>query len=121
MKVTAETRLAVRVARGQKAQQAAIDAWLADRPHDVAEAGLAVVAEGAFFELAVPPHVALERLAGGCVCCIGLLPMQVTLTRLLRTRRPAFILLLIADASHLERVHALVASGKLGVSLEQSR
>jgi len=78
-----------------------------------------VLAEGAFFELAVPPQVALERLAGGCVCCIGLLPLQVTLTRLLRNRRPASILLLLSDASHLERVHALVASGKLGVSLEQ--
>jgi hypothetical protein len=119
MKVTSEARLAVRVVRGQKAQQAAVDAWLAERPHDSAAAGLAVLAEGAFFELAVPPHVALERLAGGCVCCIGLLPMQVMLTRLLRTRRPASILLLIADASHLERVHAVVASGKLGVSLEQ--
>jgi len=119
MKVISETRLAIRVARGQKSQQAALDAWLAERPLDVAAPGLAVIAEGAFFELAVPPHVALERLAGGCVCCIGLLPMQVTLTRLLRARHPASILLLIAGASHLERVHALVASGKLGVSLEQ--
>jgi hypothetical protein len=119
MKPVSETHLAIRVARGQKGQQAALDTWLAERPPDVVASGLAVLAEGAFFELAVPPEVALERLAGGCVCCIGLLPLQVTLTRLLRSRRPASILLLLSDASHLERVHALVASGKLGVSLEQ--
>ena len=118
MKVARETRLAVRVARSQSAQQEAIDAWLnATQPG--ADARRAVLAQGAFFELAVPHEVALERLAAGCVCCIGLLPLQVTLTRVLRTLRPGSVLLLLTDASHLERVHALIASGKLDVSLEQ--
>lgn len=119
MKLALETRLAVQVARGQQAQQAAIDAWLNERPAGAGAGGLAVLAQGAFFDLAVPPRVALEWLAAGCVCCVGLLPLQVTLTRLLRTHRPGSVLLLLADASHLDRVHALVASGKLGVSLEQ--
>jgi hypothetical protein len=119
MKRLAQTRLAVRVARGQEAQQAAIDAWLGEHASCAATAECAVLAQGAFFELAVPAQVILERLGAGCVCCVGLLPLQVTLTRLLRIRRPGAVLLLLNDASHLERVHDLVASGKLGVSLEQ--
>ena len=118
MKVARETPLAVRVARGQRAQQEAIDAWLNATQAGAPAGGRAVLAQGAFFELAVPPEVALERLAAGCVCCIGLLPLQVTLTRLLRTFRPSSVLLLLTDASHIERVHALIASGKLGVTLE---
>lgn len=119
MSLAQETRLAVRVARGQAAQQAAIDGWLQQRrPND--PAGLAIIAEGAFFALTVPAGVVLERLAAGCVCCIGLLPLQLTLTRLLRRQRPGSVLLLLADGSHLDRVHALVAGGKLGVSLEES-
>ena len=120
MTVKGETSLELRVARGQRAQQKEIDAWLQARQAGDADATLAVVAEGAFFELHVPPQVALERLAAGCVCCIGLLPLRVTLTRLLRARRPNSLLLLLADAAHLERVRTLVASGKLGVSLEQA-
>jgi hypothetical protein len=119
MTVVSEVRLAVRVASGQTAQQVAIDAWLAERAGANPGARLAVLAEGAFFALVVPPQVALERLAAGCVCCVGLLPLQVTLVRLLRTMRPESVLLLLADAAHIDRVHALVASGKLGVTLEQ--
>jgi hypothetical protein len=113
----AATLLAVRDAPGREQQQAAIDAWL--RAH--APAGIrAIVAEGAFFDLDVPPDVVLERLAAGCVCCIGLLPLQVTLTRLVRTFRPASLLLLIADGAHLDRVRTLVTSGKLGVFAEEA-
>ena len=121
MKLALETRLTLTAARGQAQQQAAIDVWLREQQAGGAAAtSLAVVAEGAFFALTVPAEVALERLAAGCVCCIGLLPLQVTLTRLLRVHRPVALLLLLADASHLERVRALVARGKLGVSQEQS-
>ncbi|HTT11702.1 MAG TPA: hypothetical protein VMG60_12485 [Burkholderiaceae bacterium] len=119
MTVAPEARLALCVARGKTAQQAAIDAWLRERSDAGSGARLAVVAEGAFFELVVPPQFALERLAAGCVCCVGLLPLRVTLTRLLRTFRPDRVLLLLADASHVERLQALVASGQLGVTLEQ--
>jgi hypothetical protein len=114
-----ETSLVLRAARGQNQQQVAIDCWLRERQAAGDAAGLAVLAEGAFFELRVPPEVALERLTAGCVCCIGLLPLQVTLTRLLRKRRPRVVLLLVADALHFDRVRALVASGKLGVRLEE--
>lgn len=109
------TRLVLRAARGRVEQQTAIDAWLRAR----GPAGAAIVAEGAFYELAVPPDVALVRLAAGCVCCVGLLPLKVTLARLVRTHRPAWLLLLVADATHLDRVRTLVAGGTLGVLLEE--
>ena len=120
MNAAFETRLSLRAARGQNQQQDAIDGWLRERQAAGAAAGLAVLAEGAFFELRVPPEVALERLAAGCVCCIGLLPLQVTLTRLLRKRRPRSVLLLVADVAHIDRARALVTSGKLGVRLEDN-
>jgi hypothetical protein len=119
MKLAREPVLALRVARGQAEQQAAIESWLQERQSDATVASrLAVIAEGAFFELTVPPNVTLERLAPGCVCCVGLLPMQVTLTRMLRTVRPHSVLLLVSNAAHLERVRSLLAGDQFGVSLE---
>lgn len=113
------TRLALCVARGPQQQQAAIDDWLRNNAEEGAPAGLAILAEGAFFHLAVPPGVPLARLAAGCVCCVGLLPLQVTLARLVRTHRPRALLLLVADASHLDRVRAKIAGGAMGVVLEE--
>lgn len=110
----AAPRVTLQVARGQAAQQQALDEWARRVAPNVA----AVIAEGGFFEIVPPPGVALERLAPGCVCCIGLVPLRVTLTRLLRTWRPARILLLIADVSHVDRVRALVTGGGFGVILE---
>ncbi len=110
----AAPRVTIAVARGREAQQAAIDAWA----QSAASVAAAVIAEGAFFELAAPPGVAVARLAAGCVCCVGNVPMRVTLTRLLRSTKPARILLLIADATHFERVRALLESGELGTTLE---
>lgn len=120
MTSTTDTRLSLRVARGQAEQQAIIDTWLSEPQATTASSGRAIVAQGAFFDLAVPPDVPLQRLAAGCVCCVGLLPLQVTLTRLLRAHRPQSLLLLLADTAHLDRVRALVASGRLGVTLEVS-
>lgn len=113
MKLSAPTppvELTLRRARGPQQQQAAIDAWLdATAP----TAPRAVVAEGALFELTVPDDVALARLAPGCVCCLGLVPLRVTLTRLLRAR-PRALLLLVAADDHLPQLRALLASGELG-------
>jgi hypothetical protein len=117
MNLAVDTVMTVRAARGAVEQQAALDAWVQQRQSAAGKSGLAVIAEGAFFELTVPHDVTLERLAAGCVCCIGLLPLQVTLTRLLR-KRPRAVLLLVADAAHIERVRALAGTGRLGVSLE---
>jgi hypothetical protein len=113
---TSATRLTLRTARGQGAQQNAIDAWARGLP--VGNVRAAVIAEGAFFELAAPPGVPVERLVSGCVCCVGLVPLRVTLTRLLRMQRPTHVLLLIADATHVDRVRALATDGRLGVTVE---
>lgn len=110
------TALTIRVARGTAAQQRALDRWLAQDA--AAVAARAVIVEGGFTELAAPPEVAVTRLAAGCVCCVGLVPLRVTLTRLLQRQPPDALLLLLATDDHVERVHALVAAGALGTALQ---
>jgi G3E family GTPase len=95
-------------------QQAALDAWLAQPSAD----RRAVIAESAFVPLDAPADVPLARLAPGCVCCVGQVPLRVTLTRTVRAYRPDHLLLLLSSAGHLERVRALLADGSLGVRFE---
>ncbi len=40
------------------------------------------------------------RLGFGCPCCMGSLPLRVTLTRLLRELHPALIVLAVRDLAH---------------------
>jgi|DewCreStandDraft_4_1066084.scaffolds.fasta_scaffold124577_2 hypothetical protein len=117
----AAIEMTLRVARGRAAQQATIDAWLADRRDRGDERAPAIVAEGAFFDLRVPPDVALVRLAAGCPCCAAQLPLRVALMRLVRGARARNLLLLIADAAHAERLRALAANGALGVHFGEVR
>lgn len=102
------------VARGAAAQQTVIDAWLDTRRRAADESAAAVVVEGAFFDPVVPAGVAVLRLAPGCACCTGQLPLRVTLTRLLRERRPRSVLLLIATDAHLNRIETMLREGALG-------
>ena len=106
-------RAAIRVAP-PAGQQALLDEWLAQAGGD----GRAIVAESGFVPLEAPPHVPLARLAPGCVCCVGQLPLRVTLARLVRAHRPQAILLLLASDDHLPRLRALLADGSLGVRFE---
>lgn len=92
-------------------QQAELDAWLAQPSGN----RRAVIAESGFGPLEAPEGVPLARLAPGCVCCVGQVPLRVTLTRTVRAHRPDAILLLLASAQHLARVRALLADGSLGV------
>jgi hypothetical protein len=108
--------LELRVARGATAQQAAVDTWLDARRQAADESPAAVVAEGAFFDLRVPQGMALLRLAPGCACCVGQLPLRVGLTRLLREGRPQSVLLLIATAEHRERIEKMLREGALGAT-----
>lgn len=109
--MTAAT-VTVQHAAGAADAQAALDAWLQSGP----PAPRAVIAEG-LQPLQVPDQVALSQLASGCVCCIGQLPLKVTLLRMLRSIHPRSLLLLVARADHLPRVRTLVADGTLGVKL----
>lgn len=102
-------QVTLRVARDAAQRQAALDAWLASAP-----APRAVVVEGALAALAAPDDVEIVRLAAGCPCCLGLVPLRVALARLLRARRPRALLLLVAGDAHLPRLHAMLASGELG-------
>jgi hypothetical protein len=94
--------------------QRIVDAWLAAAP----PARLAVVIEGAFSTLELPPEVPLTRLGAGCVCCMGQVPLRVGLTRMVRSVRPDAVLLVLAHGDHLARVRALLADGSLGVRFE---
>jgi hypothetical protein len=107
---SAPVRVSLRRAAGAQARQAALDGWLAAMP----AAPRAVIAEGAFADLAAPDDVTVARVAAGCVCCVGLVPLRVTLARLLRTVRPHSLLLLVAADDHLPRLRALLAAGELG-------
>jgi hypothetical protein len=91
--------------------QRLIDAWLQ------AHAGQrrAILLEGLFAPVEVPADVPLERLAGGCVCCLGQVPLRVALVRLVRALRPETLLLVLAGGDHAARVKALLADGSLGV------
>lgn len=112
--------ITLQAARGAPAQQRAIDAWLVDAG-DARQAATdgrkrAVIAEAAFSVLDVPAHVALVRLAAGCVCCTGFVPLRVHLQRLLRAGIDD-VLLLIADDRHVERVRALLAEVAPGANV----
>jgi hypothetical protein len=106
-------RAAIRVA-APAAQQAQLDDWLATHR----SGRRAVIAEGGFAVLEAPEAVPLARLAPGCVCCVGQVPLRVTVGRTLRTHRPDELLLLLASADHLPRVRALLADGSLGVRFD---
>lgn len=93
------------------AVQTAVDAWLSA----TVSARRAVFIEGAFARLELPPDVSVTRLAAGCVCCQGQVPLRVGLTRAVRTQRPAELLLVLSQGEHLGRVRALLGDGSLGV------
>jgi hypothetical protein len=94
--------------------QRAVDAWL----DATASARRAVFVEGVFTALDLPADVAVTRLASGCVCCLGQVPLRVGITRAVRAQRPDALLLVVSRSEHLERVRALLADGSLGVRFE---
>ena len=95
-------------------QQAQLDEWLARSSNE----RRAVVAESGLTPLDAPDDVPLARLAPGCVCCVGQVPLRVTLIRTVRAHRPDAVLLLLATPDHLPRVRALLEDGSLGVHFE---
>lgn len=49
----------------------------------------------------------VHRIAPGCLCCAGNLVLRVTLNRLLR-RPPAQLFISLADATHVDRLRAML-------------
>jgi G3E family GTPase len=91
----------------------AVDRWVASHP----DGRRAILAEG-FGSFTAPDGIVVAGLGGGCVCCIGQVPLRVTLTRLMRAERPEHLLLLLSDDQHLPRIQSLLTDGSLGVRLE---
>ena len=100
--------LTLRCARGVVEQQAALDAWLATAP----AAPRAVIAEGALWPLQAGDAEVVQLAA--CPCCLGAVPLRVTLTRLLRQSRPRALLVLLASPEHLPRLRQQVEAGSFG-------
>jgi hypothetical protein len=109
-------------ARGA-AQQAIVDAWL--RRGDARDGAAdrrqrALVVEGPSFALQVPEDLVVTRLAAGCVCCVGQVPLRVAVTRSLRAMdamRPRALLLLVSQDAHLPRLRAQIERGELGTGI----
>ena len=57
--------------------------------------------------LEASPSSRIERIAPGCVCCIGQLALRVTLNRLLR-QHPERLFLAISDVVHIDALTALL-------------
>lgn len=93
------------------AAQAQVDRWLGTVP---AGAPRAILIESAFVPAQAPSDVLLERIAAGCVCCLGQVVFRVRLTRLLRQARPRHLLLLLASTEHLDRIGARLRGCTLG-------
>jgi G3E family GTPase len=51
----------------------------------------------------------VHRIAPGCLCCAGNLVLRVTLNRLLR-RPPAQLFISLADATHVDRLRAMLVT-----------
>ncbi len=107
-------RVRLRVAPGPAERDAEIGRWLADS----AGQRRAVLVEGLLFDRPGPGGVPLVGLIAGCPCCVGILPLRVTLARTVRRLRPDHLLLLVASAEHLPRLRRLLDSGGIGVRFE---
>ena len=103
-----------RVAVATDGLQRHVDAWLTQHPTGVRT----IIVEGALAAIDAPDDVAITRLAGGCVCCLGQVPLRVALVRSVRALHPEHVLLLLASGAHLDRIRALLSDGSLGVSFE---
>ena len=73
---------------------------LEDAKQHLEEGLQAVIVEGGPGTLSAPPGVELVQLAPGCVCCVGQLPLRVTVARLLRQARPARLWIEVSAAQH---------------------
>lgn len=116
-------RLTVRVATSAGQRQSAVDEWSATiqaADLDVDGLRLALIVEGALAAPSVPPQAEVRLLAPGCVCCIGQLPLQVALTRLLRSFRPTHLLLLLASGEHRAEVRKMLQAAPFAPMLAHS-
>lgn len=87
-------------------ETAIADRLASHRPGAPAAAPVEVILEGLpTGQAALHPSSSLQiqRIAPGCMCCIGNLAMRVTLNRVLR-RRPGLLLISLASSEHLDNI-----------------
>lgn len=68
---------------------------------EMASGRQAVILEGGPGNLVAPAGVELVQLAPGCACCVGQLPLRVTIARLLRLVRPVKLWIEVSTGDHL--------------------
>jgi hypothetical protein len=93
----------VHVLVGTRLREGASDALPLALAH-VADGPQAVIIEGGPGTFVASGGITLVQLAAGCVCCVGQLPLRVTVARLLRQVRPARLWIEMADGAHLPEV-----------------
>ena len=94
------------------ARESAIAAVLSPgRPTAVILEGMADGNSRLVYDESDPPawQPQVLRIAPGCLCCAGNLVLRVTLNRLLR-RPPAQLFISLADATHVDRLRAMLAT-----------
>ncbi|MES2070476.1 MAG: GTPase [Pseudomonadota bacterium] len=93
------------------ARENAIAGWLAALQSSAAGATVEVILEGlpsGQDVLASSPSLQIQRIAPGCMCCIGNLAMRVTLNRVLR-RKPGLLLISLAGSEHLDNIRQFLS------------
>src|SRR5437016_14401311 len=76
-----------------------------------------VLLEGGPGTFSAPPGVILHQLAAQCVCCVGQLPLRVTLARIIRLEKPQRLILEVTHTEHLAQIANLLRSGNFGEHL----
>ncbi|HTD03792.1 GTPase [Undibacterium sp.] len=92
------------------ARETAIADRFASRPRS-ASVKVEVILEGLPAGQAVlnpSPSLHIQRIAPGCMCCIGNLAMRVTLNRVLR-RRPGLLAISVAGSEHLDNIRQFLS------------
>ncbi|GGC93863.1 GTPase [Undibacterium terreum] len=94
------------------AREIAIASQLSSRPDSAAEpAVVEVILEGLPSGQAVltpSPVLQIQRIAPGCMCCIGNLAMRVTLNRVIR-RKPGLLVISLASSEHLDNIRQFLS------------
>jgi hypothetical protein len=111
-------RVCLRVAASAAGREAEIAAWMKAASTDGQAAAGLVLAEGLLLDRLHNQGVPVIALGTACPCCTGIVRLRVVLTRSLRERRPARVLILLTDDAHLPRLRRMLIDGELGTRFE---
>ena len=66
------------------------------------------------------PSLQIQRIAPGCMCCIGNLAMRVTLNRVIR-RQPGLLVISLAGNEHLDNIRLFLSQAPYDGLLELAK